>query len=217
MCKLKIMVMKQNQDPDEYGTDVFQQQDEFEHIGESFMETGVLDLILEGLSDVYEPIRFAAERDIEMSLNINKTMHNMYANDVARGGGSTVSRGKGRKSAIPVSPGLMKRGGFCSKPGHKRPSASNFCVSLSECHYLSSGATRRIWCNLHNTNLYENADCRVQRKQGGNGGGGGNGRGNSNRSNNKSGPSQHGSHRQWYICDNSHRPCLLQALPRLLR
>ena len=42
---------------------MFQQRDELEHIGESFTEACILDLILKGLSGEFEPIRFVAERD----------------------------------------------------------------------------------------------------------------------------------------------------------
>ena len=62
------MTMRPNQDPDQHLTDIFQQQDELEHIGESCTEARILDLILEGLSDEYEPIRFAAERDPDILL-----------------------------------------------------------------------------------------------------------------------------------------------------
>ena len=68
MRKLDGMAMIPNQDPDEYLGEVFQQRDELEHIGESFTEAPILDVMLEGLSDEYEPIRFAAERDPEISL-----------------------------------------------------------------------------------------------------------------------------------------------------
>ena len=95
------MTMVPDQDSDEYLTEVFQQRDELEYIGESFTEACILDLILEGLSDEYEPISFAAERDPEIPLEeIDITMRNMYANHVARGGGSTFSRGRGRESAM---------------------------------------------------------------------------------------------------------------------
>ena len=62
------MTMRSNQDPDEYLTEIVHQKDELEHIGESFAEARISDVILEGLSDEYEPIRFAAERDSEISL-----------------------------------------------------------------------------------------------------------------------------------------------------
>ena len=68
MHKLDGMVMGPNQDPEEYLTEVFQQRDELEHIGESFTEACILDLILEGRSDEYDPIRFATERDSEILL-----------------------------------------------------------------------------------------------------------------------------------------------------
>ena len=53
--KLKGMVMIPDQDPDEKITQVFQQQDEFEHIGESFTEARILYLILEGLQTSTSP------------------------------------------------------------------------------------------------------------------------------------------------------------------
>ena len=56
--------MRPNQDPDEHLTEVFQQRDELKHIGESFTEARILNTILEGLSDEYEPVRFATERDL---------------------------------------------------------------------------------------------------------------------------------------------------------
>ena len=68
MRKLNGMTIRPNQDPDIYLTEVFQQRDELEHVGESFTEARNLDIILEGLSNEYEPIRFAAERDPEISL-----------------------------------------------------------------------------------------------------------------------------------------------------
>ena len=49
-------------------TQVSQQRDELEHIGGTFTEARILDITLEGLSDEYETISFAAERDPEISL-----------------------------------------------------------------------------------------------------------------------------------------------------
>ena len=104
MRKLNGMTMRPNQDPDEYLTEVFQQRDQLEHIAESFAEACILDIILEGLSDEYEPIRFAAERDPEISLKeIEITRRNMYAHRVAGGDGSTVSREKEQVSYDGVS------------------------------------------------------------------------------------------------------------------
>ena len=88
MRELNSMATMPNQDPDECLTDVFQQRDELKHIGGTFTEARVLDLILEGVSDEYEPIRFAAERDSKISLKeVETTMRNMYANHGVRGGG----------------------------------------------------------------------------------------------------------------------------------
>ena len=52
-CKPNGMVMIPNQDPDEYLTEVFQQRDELGHIGESFIEARIFDLILKGFRDNY--------------------------------------------------------------------------------------------------------------------------------------------------------------------
>ena len=72
MRKLNGMAMRPNQNSDRYLTDIFQQPDELEHIDESFAEACILDLILEGLSDEYEPIRSAAEWDPEISMKKNE-------------------------------------------------------------------------------------------------------------------------------------------------
>ena len=121
MRKLNGMTMTPNQHPDEYLTQVFQQRDELEHISETFTEARILDIILEGLSDEYEPIRFVAERDPEISLKeIEITMRNMYANRITRGDGSTFSREKGRESAMTASSGFKGSCDYCSKPGRKQ-------------------------------------------------------------------------------------------------
>ena len=59
--KLNGMVMMPNQDPHEYLIKVFKQWYELEYIGESLTEVRILYLLLKGLSDNYEPIRFAAK------------------------------------------------------------------------------------------------------------------------------------------------------------
>ena len=46
--KLNGMTMSPNEDSDEYLTQVFQPRDELEHIGETFTEARILDIILEG-------------------------------------------------------------------------------------------------------------------------------------------------------------------------
>ena len=66
--KLNDMGMRPNQGLDENLTEVCQQRDELEHIGENFTDTRIMDLILEDLSDEYNSIRFAVERDPELSL-----------------------------------------------------------------------------------------------------------------------------------------------------
>ena len=53
---LNGMIVGPNQDPDDYLTGVFQQRDELEHICVSFAEVRTLDILLDGLTDEYEPI-----------------------------------------------------------------------------------------------------------------------------------------------------------------
>ena len=96
MHKLNDKVMRSNQDPDEHYTEVIGERDELNHIDESFTASHILDLIQEGLIDEYEPARFTAKRDPEVSMKkIENAMRNMYANRVSHGEASTLSRGKG--------------------------------------------------------------------------------------------------------------------------
>ena len=90
-AKLNGMVMTPNKNPDDYLTEVFQQRDELGYTGESFTEARIFDLILEALSDEYEPIRFSAEWYPENSLNkeIETTICNLYAYRCSRRGTSS--------------------------------------------------------------------------------------------------------------------------------
>ena len=62
-------------------------------------------------------------------------MRNMCANRVARGHGSTFSRGKGHESAMTASSGF-KRSCDYNKKATKRPSVSNLCACLTGDHKL---------------------------------------------------------------------------------
>ena len=141
MRKLNGMNLKPNQDSDEYLTGVFQQRDELEPIGESFTDARVLGIILKGLSDKYEPIRFTVERDPEISANKKEiTMRNLYPNRVARGDGSTFSREKGRQSAMTVSSGFTGSCNYCKKPGLKQFQCFKFLRDFGGGPSPSSGA-----------------------------------------------------------------------------
>ena len=63
-------------------------------------------------------------------------MRNMYANRVARGDGTTFSRGKERRSAITTYLGFKESCDYCHKPGHKKIKSFNFCASLAGENYL---------------------------------------------------------------------------------
>ena len=133
------MIMTPNRDPDEYLTQVFQKRDELEHIGETLTEARIVGIILEGPSDEYEPIRFAADQNPEISLKeFEITMRNMYANRVARGGSSTFSREKGHQSAVTASSGFREAVITAVNLATNRPSVSNFYASLAGDQYLRS-------------------------------------------------------------------------------
>lgn len=67
MHQLGSKIMSPNQDLDHYITKVYELRDKLKHIGESFSEARIMDLILEGLTDDYQQIRFAVERDPDIS------------------------------------------------------------------------------------------------------------------------------------------------------
>ena len=143
MRTLNGTTMRPNQNPDEYISESFQQRDELEHIGESFTEGRILDITLEGLSDEYKPIRFAAERDLEISLKeIETAMRNMYANRGGRGDGSTFSRKKGCQSAMMASSGFKGSCDCCTKLGHKQAQRFKLLRESGGGPLLSSGAGR---------------------------------------------------------------------------
>ena len=107
MRKLNGIVIMPKQDLDEDLTEVSQQRNEFDRIVDRLTEARILDLILKGLSDEYEPIPFAAEREPEISLEeFETTMRNMHVNHVTRNDCWTFLRGKGRESAMMVSSGF---------------------------------------------------------------------------------------------------------------
>ena len=192
MRKLNGMTMMLNQDPYKYLTEIFQQKNELEHIGERFTDARILDIILEDLSGEYESIRFAAERDREIWVKeIEITMRNMYVNRVARSDGSTFSREKGHQSAMSASSGFEGSRDCCSRPGHKQAQCFELLRESGEGELPSRGAGRRSWCGLHNTHLNDNANCRTQQQQRGNGSGSGSG---NNRGNNSRGNSNRRRH-----------------------
>ena len=140
----------------------------------------ILDLILEILRDEYEPIRFAAERDPEISLNeIATTVRNMYANCVAYG--STFLRGKECELAVTASSGFKGGCDHCNKPSHRKAQCFKFlCESAGE-SLSSIGALRSSWGSVYNTHLHDIADYHAPPQQRGIGGDGGYTRGKNNR------------------------------------
>ena len=143
---------------------MFQQRDELKTIGESFTEVHILDLILKSLSDVDEPIRFATNLDLKISLNeIETTMCTKYSKGRARRGGATVLRGKGRESAMTACSGFEKSCNNCSKLSHTK-ACFKFLRKSSWGSISWSDALRRTWCSLNSTRLQNNANWRIQQQ-----------------------------------------------------
>ena len=115
----------------------------------------------------------AAEQDPEVPLKLVETsIRNIYANGVARGGGSIFSHGKGRESAMMASSGFWGSCGFCYKPGHKAP-VFIFFVRVWRVIITFARCGKHCCYSSHQTDLHDDADYHAQRQQCGNGGGGG--------------------------------------------
>ncbi|CAM9796794.1 unnamed protein product, partial [Sphacelaria rigidula] len=85
MLQLDGITMAPDQDPDVFFSTVFQLRDELRCVGEVVSEERLTDIIIEGISDEYDLIKYNAERDLDLSISdIENTMRNMYANRVAR-------------------------------------------------------------------------------------------------------------------------------------
>lgn len=78
--------MGKDQDPDIFVAEVYILRDELGHRGEMISEERLTDIVLEGLTDEYDLIKFNLERYPDFIFDeIEVTMFNMYANRVARG------------------------------------------------------------------------------------------------------------------------------------
>ena len=97
--QLDNLKMSPGRDPDEFLTKMFELRDQLVYIGEPISDDR-LDIVIEGLTDDYDRVKYDGERDPELSISdIEVTLRNMYSNRVAR----NVSGNKGfcgRESAM---------------------------------------------------------------------------------------------------------------------
>ena len=78
--QLNQMAMADGQDPDIFINEVYYLRDELVDTGEVFNDDGLLDIVLEGLTDEYLQIKYSAEADDDFTLDRAViTMRNMYA------------------------------------------------------------------------------------------------------------------------------------------
>ncbi|CAM9968340.1 unnamed protein product, partial [Sphacelaria rigidula] len=92
--------MSAGQDPDEVLTKIFELRDQLVYMGEPISDETLTDIVVEGLTDDYDRVKYDAERGPDLSISdIEVTLRNMYANRLARG--ILGNKGlRGRESAM---------------------------------------------------------------------------------------------------------------------
>ncbi|CAN0032159.1 unnamed protein product, partial [Sphacelaria rigidula] len=85
MRELNNVSMSPGQGLDTFLSKVYQLRDELDNVGEAISEERRTDIVLEGLTSVYDLIKYNAERDPDLSVqSIEITVRNVYANRMAR-------------------------------------------------------------------------------------------------------------------------------------
>lgn len=99
MRQLNNVTMSHGQDPDVLLTQVYQLPDKMVYMGDAISDERLTDIIIEGLIDHYDQIRYNGKRDPDFSVSGNEVaMRNMYYDRVARG---SLTKGvHGRESAM---------------------------------------------------------------------------------------------------------------------
>ncbi|CAM9938696.1 unnamed protein product [Sphacelaria rigidula] len=130
-------------------------------MGEPISDDKLTDIVVEGLKDEYDRIKYDAERDPDFSISdIEVTMRKMYSNRVARGISSKGARGRD-SAMITTSPldssatttELSGKCFCCGRPGHQ----SRDCRSKRQ----PNSRSRTVkWCSLRRTDKHDNAECK---------------------------------------------------------
>ncbi|CAN0075050.1 unnamed protein product, partial [Sphacelaria rigidula] len=161
MRQLDNIKMSPGQDPDVFLTKIYYLRDQLVYMGEPISDYRLTDIVVEGLTDEYDRIKYDAERDPDFSISdIEVTMRNMYLNRIARG---ILSKGvRGRDSTmIAASPldssatpsRFAAKCYSCGRPGH----FSRNCRSERQ----SNSRSRSVkWCSLHRTDKHDNTECK---------------------------------------------------------
>ncbi|CAM9555616.1 unnamed protein product, partial [Sphacelaria rigidula] len=86
MRQLDNIKMSPGQDPDVCLTKIYELRDQLVYMGEPISDDRLTDIVVEGLTDEYDRIKYNAERNPDFSIfGIEVTMRNMFSNRVARG------------------------------------------------------------------------------------------------------------------------------------
>lgn len=136
-------------------------------MGERVFDERLTDVVLEGLTDDYELIKYNAERDPDFSLEeIEVTMRNMHihANSVARR--APLRKWKDCESAMvaaSLSSNYNRSCHNCGKQGHFMRDYRSKKWSNRGTRFGASKAVK--WCSIHLTDRQDNVECIVRQKQ----------------------------------------------------
>ena len=125
--QLDNLKISPGQDPDKFLPKRFYLRDQLVFMGEPIFDDRLTDIVIEGLTDDYDRVKYDAERDPDLSISdIEVTLRSMYSNRVARNIlGNKGSRGR-ESAMIAASPPessvtsskFMGKCFLCGKMGH---------------------------------------------------------------------------------------------------
>ena len=182
--ELEAAKMRTGTDPDIFITHVWHLAEQINFIGGNITQEKCADIILQGLPEEYELIRYSASADTGYDLDkITQTARNLWYSRT-RTDGATSTRGhrssardagmtattdhRSRQSQDVRNDSNYKRGPQCYQ-------CKRFGHVQRNCHQARprpqhqqrrqgprSGTREPKWCSLHNTHLHSDSECRAQ-------------------------------------------------------
>ena len=151
--QLDNLKMSPGQDPDEFLTKNYDLRDQLVYVGGPISDDRLTDIVIEGLTDDYDRVKYDAEREPNLSISdIEVTLRNMYSNRFARNIlGNQGSRG--RESAM-----------IAASPPESSVTSSKFKGKCFLCgrvgHYASDCRSRKQTnrCSLSRTDRHDDSE-----------------------------------------------------------
>ena len=155
--QLDNLKMSPGQDPDEFLTKIFEPRDQLVYVREPISDDRLTDIVIEGLTDDYDRVKYDAERDPDLSISdIEVTLRNMYSNRVARN--ILGNKGSRRRESVMIaasppessvtSSKFKGKCFLCGRVGHH----ARDCRSRQQ----TNSRTRRVkWSSLHRTDKHD--------------------------------------------------------------